>query len=872
MRSLFHRALALTVGVCLLAAPSLVLAQANRDSRVQVTVVDPSGAVVPDATVTLTGLEAGTQAAPVPAARSNEKGIATLDRVPPGRYSISAEFPGFGLGLLRDIRARAGDSRHVVVLPLQGFEDQVVVARDTQEAADRRTSEFGLKLSNEQINALSDDPAELQRQLAELAGPDAVFRVDSFEGQQLPPKAQIKSIHVTRDQFAAEAANPGNTFVDIVTQPGIGPLRGGVNTSFRDGSMSGKSQFADVRGAEQTKNFGGNIGGTLVNGRTSFNASINGQTDYTTPILYAALPGGNRAQTLSLRQPNRSVNGNVVVDHALTRDQTLRVGVQFGDRKRENIGVGNYSLPERGYSQEERQIGIRIQEAGPIGRRSFINTRWGLNKIKLDMHSVTEAPATVVLDAFTSGGAQNEQFADVWQSVLASDVDYVRGIHSWRGGAEFQGTWFSARSRFNYLGTYTFASLADYEAGRPILYTRMLGFPVNTYNYVQGAVYFQDDIRVRRGLTLSPGLRYSMQTGVDDRSGFAPRFGLTWSPRANGATTLRASAGFFHGFLSPQMIEQSLRLNGERQREIYLTATPDDPVPYPDPGPLLERTLPSNKYVIGDFNLQRNLRYSAGLDQVLSPRVRVNLLYNYVHIQQQPRGYNTNPLVNGGRPDPSFANVIEAVTDTEIRRHDVSANAIVSLAAPSPSLNAAFFNWRRLNFNAGYSLNRIRSNSDGAWTVSPSGNVGDDWGPGQGDAPYRVQLLLTSNQIKNVTANVTYLANAGQVYTMTTGFDDNGDGFVNDRPAGVGLRSLRGAGQQTLNARVQYALQVGSASNPGAQGVQARYRLNVFVNVQNLTNHQNLGGYSGVMTSAFFMQPTLATNPRRVDLGMSVNF
>ena len=40
----------------------------------------------------------------------------------------------------------------------------------------------------------------------------------------------------------------------------------------------------------------------------------------------------------------------------------------------------------------------------------------------------------------------------------------------------------NARSRFNYLGTYTFASLADYEAGKPILYTRMLGFPASHDN------------------------------------------------------------------------------------------------------------------------------------------------------------------------------------------------------------------------------------------------------------------------------------------------------------------------------------------------------------------------------------------------------
>jgi len=45
--------------VCLL--PATVSAQTARDARVQVTVVDPSGLVVPEATVTLVGIEPSTQ-------------------------------------------------------------------------------------------------------------------------------------------------------------------------------------------------------------------------------------------------------------------------------------------------------------------------------------------------------------------------------------------------------------------------------------------------------------------------------------------------------------------------------------------------------------------------------------------------------------------------------------------------------------------------------------------------------------------------------------------------------------------------------------------------------------------------------------------
>src|SRR5687767_15804193 len=133
---------------------------------------------------------------------------------------------------------------------------------------------------------------------------------------------------------------------------------------------------------------------------------------------------------------------------------------------------------------------------------------------------------------------------------------------------------------------------------------------------------------------------YSVQQRVSDKTALEPRFGFTWAPTAGGRTTLRGSVGLFHSWLPEEPIEQTLRLNGELQREIII----HNPS-YPDPGSVTERVLPTNKYSIGNFKLGRNLRYSAGIDQVLSPRVRVNVLYNYIHLQQQPRGLNVNAPV-----------------------------------------------------------------------------------------------------------------------------------------------------------------------------------------------------------------------------------
>ncbi len=114
----------------------LSLAQTRTDTaKLIVTVVDPSGGVIPNASVTIVGLEGATKAATIAPIKTTDKGLATFDALPPGRYSITGEFPGFDLGLLKDIRLKAGENKHVLILPLRKMSDSVTVGRDAQQAA-----------------------------------------------------------------------------------------------------------------------------------------------------------------------------------------------------------------------------------------------------------------------------------------------------------------------------------------------------------------------------------------------------------------------------------------------------------------------------------------------------------------------------------------------------------------------------------------------------------------------------------------------------------------------------------------------------------------------------------------------------------------
>jgi hypothetical protein len=840
-------------------------AQTNAtDARLLVTVLDPSNALVPGATVTLTGLQDVTKQSPVAPLTSSEKGQALFADLVPGRYSIQASFPGFESGLLREVTLRRGENRHVIALSLQSIDETVNVGRGQDTASSRSASAFGLVMSDAEIATLSDDPAELQRQILDLAGPDAIIRVDSFEGAQLPPKSQIKSIHVTRDQFAAEAEQPGSTFVDIITQPGSGPLSGNANYQYRPTSLSGISQIAGVRQPESNRNFNATVGGTLLKDTSDFSISVYDQRQFTSPIFRQA---GSPAQVLGIRQPSRTFQVNGLLNYALTRDQTLRVGIAAARQRQTNLGVGQYDGPERAFDTAFGGYQIRVQEAGPIGRRSFQNTRLILTHTYNSQQALTEAPTIVIQDGLSTGGAQVRGRTTQTNFNFNSDVDYIRGIHSWRGGVQVYGGWFDTNLESGYLGTYTFADQASFDAGQPLLYTRTIGSPRVEYFNAVSAFYFQDDIRVSKSLTFSPGVRYMLQTHVHDASALAPRFGTTWSPFASGRTSFRFSAGLFYWPMEMQRVyEQTLRLDGNHQQQV-LIVNPS----YPSPGSLTG--LPPNKYVLGDFSLQRNVRYSAGIDHTFTPRIRANVLYAYWHQFDFWSGRNLNAPVNGVRPDPAFANILEAMTDGVIRRHDVTANVNVSMVAPTPANNQKRFSWKRLSLAATYGKIRAWQSGDGPFTPSPTGTLDTEWAPSPNDVPYRTTISLTSTQVRSLTVNASWNATAGGRYTLTTGLDDNQDGVLNDRPAGVPLRSLQMPPQSTVNLRVAYMFTTGSGpAGPPLPGAPRRYRVGVSLSATNLTNHANYGGYSGNLRSADFQTATLVLNPRRVDVGMTLGF
>ena len=911
------RALLIVFIACCL-APGNLFAQAPPTGKLLVTLVDETNGVLPGATVTLAGIDTANKSVAIPAATTTDKGQATFDNLIPGRYSIKGEFSGFQARVLPEVRVRAGENKQVLMLPLDRMQSDVTVGRDRQAAAADRDITFGAVLTREQIEALSDDPDELKRQLMDIAGPNGKILVDSFEGRELPPKALIKSIRITRDQFAPEVHYAGELRIEILTQPGMGAVRGSARTGFYDSALDGTNPIVGQTPPAQSWSYGGNLSGTLINERSSFNISFNGNDSYTSPIQYAAVPAGNVQGVVPIKtlNDNRFFSGGL--DYALTRDQVLRLNFNGSKFSTANGGVGTYDLPGRAYSSNNSNFGMYLQQNGPIGRRFVLNTRLSVTGNDSEMKSVVELPTIQVLDNFTSGGAQRRGGTRGRNFWLNSDLDYVRGIHSMRGGIEVQYSSFRSDSQSNYLGTYVFESLEAYEAGRPRSYTRRTGDPNIEYSNVQGGIYFQDDIKVRKGLTVTGGVRYEAQTHIPDALNFAPRIGFTWAPTKSGKTTLRGSWGIFYDWLSTGTYAQTLQLDGFRQAELNII-NPS----YPDPG-LGGSIPPTNRYELaGDRNMAYSQRLSAGFAHTLSRRVSTNVLYSYAYQYKLLSGRNLNAPVDGVRPDPRFANLVLSSPDGEGTEHYMNASLSLNLAPMPPTGGAAGpaagggavmmhgrdmmfisggpgpgssgsgprWQWRRgLSASAFYNWGRSRNNTDGAFSIPFYADLEQEWGPSSFDRRHNVHASIVSTALRNLTMRYAMSGTSASPLNIRTGIDDNADLVFNDRPVGVSRNSERTRGYWNSSANFTYNFTLGKKTVTSGGGVQImgspagltvnpapttstpRYRLSVSLNINNLFNQANYTGFSGVMTSKYFLQPTNASGVRRIQVSTSMSF
>ena len=865
------RRVLLVLLVVLVPATRLFAQTPVSDTSLGVVVHDPSGAIIVGASVIVV-----TGTAERSAVTSSE-GVARFTALEPGRYAIRVSYAGFQSVEVRDHRVRNGENRREITLPIAAVAEGVQVGRDRQDSAlEPGGSAFSTLLSREQIDALPDDPEEMEAVLRALAPAGATIRVDGFSGGRLPSKSQIRSIRLPRgDSFAAEnhGGIEGGSFIDIVTQPGLGRFGGSVDTALRDDRWNARNPFTPDKGSEDLRQYGLSLAGPVVAGRSSFSFSSQVGRQREAAALVAAVPDGTRAAAIP--QLTRRSSLFARFDQAVGSAGTLRASYSRTMTDADNLGVGGYDLLDRAYSTSNREHLVRVSESGPLSRSVFGQTRLQLRWSSDQATSFLEAPSVRVLDSFTSGGAQVAGGRRSFDVEAATDVDHVRGSHSYRVGLLLEAGRYRSDTATNYLGTWTYSSLDDFRASRPSHFSRRTGDPLVRYGMMRLGAYAQDDFRVARSLLLSYGVRYEQQSYSTDRLNVSPRGSLAWAPFRSGNTTVRVSYGLFSDWIPTAVYEQAQLVDGKRFQEVSV----NDPLDAT--GDEIDRPTTSNRYVLDrGTRLPGSSGVNVGVSQTIAADLRLSATWVRRVGWDQLRGLNLNTPADGVRPDPTFGDIVDASGDAATRGHLVLLDA--SFGRPR---------WHRVFASVNYGWSTMATNTTGAFARPASEDLADEWG--RMGPTHRLGASFSA-RFGALGVSLNGRAQSGLPYTLTTGGDANGDGVFNDRPDGVPRHSLRTPAMWDVGGRLSYAIGFGRATGGRGGGGQlivvregggssmpagfdggadgARVRLEFYVSAQNLTNRANYTGFSGVVTSPFFGRPTNVLNPRKVQMGARVSF
>jgi hypothetical protein len=869
----FLAALALAI-----AAPALAQQPAGTQTQLRLTIVDQTGAGIPAATVVVTPATGE----PVTFV-SDEHGVAT-SALNPGTVSVQVEFPGF-LPFEAPLTLRRGAMNETVTLKIEGFKEEVVVSADT--ATEGSKSASTTTLTQEEIDALPDDPDELADALSAMAGPGgATFFMNGFSGGRLPNRDQIRSIRFRQNNYASDNHDAGRAQIDIVTRPNT-TWGGNANVNFGGDALNARQpqQLVETPSQERTVQFG--VRGPIVPGKTSFSFNANGNTRFNSNPIIAIDELGRRVDQAA-RTTNDQSGFTLGLEHSLSNNHSFLVNFQRSETEGLNQGVGGFNLTERASTRlsDSNQVRFRLQSV--IGTTKLNELRVQVNAGGNEAFSLSTAPTLIVQDAFTRGGAGVNSNSSTRRVEIAENFDFTVGKHQMRAGVLFDGAFYSNFDERNAAGTWTYRTVEDYLAGRPQQFSQRLGTVDTSFSQYQAGFYWSDEFRVHRDVSLGVGVRNEIQSRIGDTLNLMPRVGFTWAPFGSQTSAIRGGYGLFYDWYESSLYDQTLRVDGLTVRDIRVSCVEDngfcadinalDPL---SPGVLA--TASGRIQASPDLELPRVHQASIGYDRQLTPNVMLQTSYQLLRGENQLRSRNINAPIDGVRPNPAFGDITQFESTGRSESNRITVGTRVRLPLQSTQ--------QPVMFNVNYTFGREKNHADGATSLpSDSLNPDVDWGPSRQDIRHRLQVQAQLPLVFGVRGNVNLNVNSGVPYNMTTGLDDNDDGVFNDRPEGVGRNSLRGDATWNLNLNLSRRFAIGAvAPQTGRQAGQGgfggpgggrgpggplngRYSVEIFAQAQNILNHVTHTGYTGNLSSRFFGMATSVGAPRDVNVGLRFNF
>jgi hypothetical protein len=814
------RGLALLV---LIAALFVVAASAQSgNGSVHGTVTDPSGAAVTNATVAVVTPDGQSKSA-----TTNRTGFYEIKGLTPGTYTVTASAPGFAAYAQDGVQILSGQAQTSNITFAIEVEKEKINVQDqgTTVTTDPSANAGAIILRGQDLDALPDDPDELQTDLEALAGPSAgpnggQMYIDGFTAGQLPPKSSIREIRINQNPFSAEYDKLGYGRIEIFTKPGTDKFHGQVSVMGNDSSFNSPNPF--LLGQEPPYHslmFMGNVGGPLGKKASFFLDAQRRNIDELAVITACETPpcGAGNFNSTTVPNPHTRMNLAPRFDYAISKNNTLTARYQFFRDTNDNAGLGQLTLPSQAYNVDETEHTLQISDTQVLSTKVINETRFQYLRETTQQVPQNITARVTVQGAFIAGGSSGGTSTDYQDHYeLQNYTSMSLGNHFLKFGGRLRAIHDQNTDATLLNGAWLFRDLSTYLNNvqqkcsgpnglppaecQPFQYSvnmvpgaTSLTIPTVSANVVDAGLYAQDDWRWLPNLTVSFGLRFETQNAIHDHGDWAPRASFAWgidgSQKKAPKTVLRGGFGMFYERFSDTNVVQAERLNGITQIQYIITCTnvPCTPLStYPTPPALsdLQNASPTtyqidprlrSPYILqGALSLERQITKAATVTvSYLNSRGFDQLLSRNINAPIPPSTDPTDPRV---RPFGTLNNIYQYATEGIFRQNQIIVNANVRTG--------------RVTLFGFYTYNNVHSNTGGVSNANAGGtfpsnqyNIDADFGRAAYDIHHRLFLGGSISAPYGFRVSPFMLASSGAPYNITIGQDINGDSITNDRPA-----------------------------------------------------------------------------------------
>jgi hypothetical protein len=796
---------------------SALLAQTGSGS-LRGQVADPSGAAVAGASVIVTPATGS----PV-VVRSDGQGMYEFKALSPGKYTLTVAAPGFTLYENDNVVIADQPLRLNVPLTIE-VEQQKIQVSDTTPTIDVNPSNNAgsIVISGQELDALPDDPDELQADLEALAGPSAgpnggQMYIDGFTAGQLPPKSSIREIRINQNPFSSEYDKLGYGRIEIFTKPGTDKYHGQVFVLGNDSSFNSPNPFAGEEPPYYSTQYSGNVGGPLGK-KASFFFNIERRNINELAAVNAVVLDPTLAEVPlveSIANPRQRTNVGPRFDWAPTKNNTLTARYQYYRDTESNNGVGALSLASQGYYSQTSEDTVQVSDTQVFGSKIINETHFQYNRDDQLQNPIYTSPAVTVLGNFSGGGSASGKQIDQQKNYEVQNyTSMIHGNHTLKFGGRVRATQDTNYSTSGFNGTFTFSSLntsthvpshcsalaqnppcpisylyaeQQLKTGGGIPYATQLtyttGAPTTEVTYYDVEPYLQDDWRAKPNLTLSFGLRFESQNVIHDHADWAPRFGFAWGVGGKSSApkvVIRGGYGIFYDRFQTTQILKAERLDGVTQQQFIV----DNPTCFPG----LDKPLSSfsgcgapssaapNIYQISPtLHAPYTLQGALGVERQLTKSATLSVIYI------NSRGFDQFVLINASAPYPgtpcapncppiSGGNVYRYVSEGNFNQNQVMLNSNVRVGS-------------RIQLFGYYSLNYANSDASAISSfASNSYNISQDYGRASFDVRDRFFLGGSIALPYMFRLSPFMVVSSGSPFNITSPIDVNGDQIYNDRP------------------------------------------------------------------------------------------